>query len=195
MMKQPMGKHEIIYLDPPWGFYTSFGTAKLGYEQMSNEELCRLPWDSWMASRCMIFMWATCPGIFRDDGVAEFVAMMKKRWGWVYQGKPFIWVKTAKNGKPLRATGPRARTTKPLTEDVFAFSNVKKGPPFKVLDQSVLQTVFAPRSAHSEKPSEVRNRIVRLYGNRPRIELFARQRVTGWDGWGDQYPARIRNYF
>ena len=184
------GKYEIIYIDPPWGFYTSFGTAKLGYPQMSNQELCDLPWGAWMAKRCVIFMWSTGPGTFHDEGVQEFVAMMKARWGWVYQGKPFVWIKTNKDGTPMGASGPRARTTKPLTEDVFAFSNVKRGPPFKVLDQSVRQTVFAPRGKHSEKPDEVRKRILRIYGDRPRLEVFACGRIpVGWDGWGDQFEG------
>ena len=35
-----------------------------------------------------------------------------------------------------------------------------------------------------QKPSIVRNRIVELMGNLPRIELFARQKVEGWDALG-----------
>lgn len=31
---------------------------------------------------------------------------------------------------------------------------------------------------------EARDRIVQLCGDLPRIELFARQRVSGWDCWG-----------
>jgi N6-adenosine-specific RNA methylase IME4 len=27
-----------------------------------------------------------------------------------------------------------------------------------------------------------------LLGDLPRIELFARQQVTGWDCWGDEIP-------
>ena len=36
----------------------------------------------------------------------------------------------------------------------------------------------------SESNSETRERIVRLAGDVPRIELFARERVAGWDNWG-----------
>ena len=39
---------------------------------------------------------------------------------------------------------------------------------------------------HSRKPDEVRDRIVELMGDIPRIELFARQQVDGWDCWGDE---------
>lgn len=38
---------------------------------------------------------------------------------------------------------------------------------------------------HSAKPPEARERIVRLMGELPRIELYARERVDGWAAWGD----------
>ena len=46
--------------------------------------------------------------------------------------------------------------------------------------------MIAPVMRHSQKPEKVRERIVRLMGDVPRIELFARERVTGWDAWGDE---------
>ena len=47
-----------------------------------------------------------------------------------------------------------------------------------VLDDRILK--------HSEKPNSARERIVKLCGDIPRIELFARQRVDGWDSWGNE---------
>ena len=38
----------------------------------------------------------------------------------------------------------------------------------------------------SRKPDCVRDRIVELCGDLPRIELFARQRTEGWDVWGNE---------
>lgn len=63
------------------------------------------------------------------------------------------------------------------------------GRPFPLLSAKVSQTVFAPVTRHSTKPPEVRDRIVSLYGDRPRIELFAREAVVGWDRWGNEAPA------
>ena len=39
---------------------------------------------------------------------------------------------------------------------------------------------------HSQKPSKVRNLIVNSSGDLPRIELFARERILGWDSWGNE---------
>jgi N6-adenosine-specific RNA methylase IME4 len=49
-------------------------------------------------------------------------------------------------------------------------------------------TLCAPPGEHSAKPPEVRERIVKLMGDLPRIELFARERTEGWDVFGND-PA------
>jgi N6-adenosine-specific RNA methylase IME4 len=40
------------------------------------------------------------------------------------------------------------------------------------------------RLGHSVKPPVIRERIVQLFGNRSRVELFARQKIEGWDAIG-----------
>ena len=60
-----------------------------------------------------------------------------------------------------------------------------KGKP-KRISKSVRQLVMDKRREHSRKPDRIRNDIVELCGDLPRIELFARQRVDGWDNWGNQ---------
>ena len=47
---------------------------------------------------------------------------------------------------------------------------------------------------HSKKPDEVRNAIVELCGDIPRIELFAREKHTGWDCWGNQVLSDVEIY-
>jgi N6-adenosine-specific RNA methylase IME4 len=45
---------------------------------------------------------------------------------------------------------------------------------------------------HSRKPDEVRNLIIKICGDKTRIELFARERVDGWDWDGDELSATIQ---
>ena len=45
---------------------------------------------------------------------------------------------------------------------------------------------------HSKKPNEVRERIVELVGNLPRVELFAREKHEGWDVWGNEIESDIQ---
>ena len=51
---------------------------------------------------------------------------------------------------------------------------------------SVYQILEAEIMQHSRKPDEARKRIVELYGDLPRIEMFARNRSNGWDVWGNE---------
>ena len=56
----------------------------------------------------------------------------------------------------------------------------------KRISNKVSQVVDAHIQEHSKKPDIVRDRIVELIGDLPRIELFARQTAEGWDCWGNE---------
>jgi len=56
---------------------------------------------------------------------------------------------------------------------------------------NVRSLVESPRLAHSQKPAEVRDRIVEMLGDIPRIELFAREKSDGWDVFGDEVDGSI----
>ena len=43
---------------------------------------------------------------------------------------------------------------------------------------------------HSEKPEEMRQ-LIEETGLEPRIELFARKKVEGWDCWGNEVESDI----
>ena len=44
----------------------------------------------------------------------------------------------------------------------------------------------SPIRQHSQKPPEARDRIVQLFGDQRRLELFARESTPGWDAWGNE---------
>ena len=50
--------------------------------------------------------------------------------------------------------------------------------------RNVQQLVRSPRREHSRKPDEVRDNIVKMFPTQKKIELFAREKVDGWDFWG-----------
>jgi N6-adenosine-specific RNA methylase IME4 len=54
------------------------------------------------------------------------------------------------------------------------------------LSKSVSQICDARVMRHSEKPSEIRERIIELCGDVPRVELFAREDVAGWKCVGNE---------
>jgi N6-adenosine-specific RNA methylase IME4 len=55
--------------------------------------------------------------------------------------------------------------------------------------RAVSSAIIAPVGKHSAKPPIVRDKIVQLVGDVPRIELFARQACEGWDAWGNEELA------
>ena len=69
---------------------------------------------------------------------------------------------------------------------------LQKGGHPKRVAKNVKQIVMAHRGRHSEKPTEVRDRIVQLMGDLTRIELFARIKVDGWDAWGNEIDSDIK---
>mgnify|MGYP000773360492 FL=1 len=56
---------------------------------------------------------------------------------------------------------------------------------------SVFQIIDTPIEEHSKKPAVVREKIVELVGDLPRIELFAREKTKGWDVWGNEVESDI----
>ena len=61
----------------------------------------------------------------------------------------------------------------------------------KRANANVRQVIFEPPTKHSRKPNEIRKRIIRLCGDLPRIELFAREKTPGWDVWGNEVKNDI----
>ena len=172
-------KYSIIYADPPWeysksgGMKNSRGMAKQHYSTMKLEAIKALPVQSISAENCALFLWATFPQI------AQALAVITA-WGFTYFGAGFVWVKhNPKSGKDTFGMGYWTRANPELC--LLAF----KGK-MKPARHDIRQLVYAPAQRHSEKPSVIRNLIVELCGDLPRIELFARQTTPGWDAWGDE---------
>ena len=63
-----------------------------------------------------------------------------------------------------------------------------KGKPVRQ-SASVSQIIDTIVEEHSKKPDCVRDKIVELMGDLPRIELFARNKTKGWDSWGNEINA------
>lgn len=65
-----------------------------------------------------------------------------------------------------------------------------KGKP-KPESHKIRQLIYSQIEEHSKKPDIVRQNIIELCGDLPRIELFARQTVDGWDCWGNEVESNM----
>lgn len=171
-------KYDVIYADPPWTYNDKLdGNSKWGavqYPTMKLEDICNLPIQRLAKKDCFLFMWVTMPML--QEGLEVI-----KSWGFKYRTCGFCWVKTnPKSGTIYSGMGKYTMGNAELC--LLA----RKGSPKRV-SKSVKQIVLSPRKRHSEKPNEVRNRILELCGGGGDcIELFAREQVENWDCWGNE---------
>ena len=176
-------KYQIIYADPPWSFrvWNTKGqgsSAENHYPTMAIEDICSLPVSSISDENCVLFLWATCPTLPEAFKVIN-------DWGFKYKTVAFTWVKTNQNTWGyFMGMGYWTRSNAELC--LLA----TKGSP-KRIAKNIEQLVVSQRMEHSHKPACIRERIVSLMGDCPRIELFARQKVEGWDIWGNELPNDI----
>lgn len=145
---------------------------------MRIEDICALPVSSIAAKDCALFMWVTFPTL--PDAFKVL-----KAWGFSYRTVAFVWVKrNRKSPSWFWGLGHWTRANAELC--LLAV----KGKPKRV-SARVHQIIDSPIEEHSKKPDEARHRIVELVGDLPRIELFARQTVPGWDVWGNEVHSDI----
>lgn len=175
-------KYGVIYADPPWSYKDKALAGNRGaeckYPVMSLEDICKLPVKELTTDDCVLFLWVTMPKLNEAFDVI-------KAWGFEYKTCAFTWVKQNKKSDSLfwgMGSWTRANAEICLL--------ATKGKP-KREDAGVHSVIISHIEEHSKKPTETRERIVKLLGAResvcvPKIELFARQAVEGWDCWGNE---------
>ena len=133
----------------------------------------------------VLFIWAVSPLL--PEALRVII-----EWGFKYKTVAFCWNKTTVGDKWVS------------NMDRWTMGNIEmcllatKGTPKRVV-KNIKQLVISPRLNHSRKPPSVRNRIVDLMGDLPRIELFARkpdllfdaEGYEDWDVWGDEVESDI----
>jgi N6-adenosine-specific RNA methylase IME4 len=171
-------KFNVILVDAPWRYSprnnpkTKFGKGMTHYPGLTQRELCELPVADLAADNCALFMWAVSPKLPQLFPIME-------AWGFRYVNKAFTWVKVDKKGAPRALPGWYVASN---SEDVYLGIKGK----MEAIDKGVRQPIIERLSGiHSRKPAEVRTRIERLFGDVPRIELFATEIVDGWHPVGN----------
>jgi N6-adenosine-specific RNA methylase IME4 len=175
-----VNKYNIIYADPPWSYRDKAAAGNRGasfkYPTQSKEWIDNLPVKDLAADDCALFLWVTMPKLNECWDLIE-------KWGFEYKTVAFTWVKRNKVA-PSWFWG-MGRWTRANAELCLLAT---KGHPKRV-DAGVHSVVDSPIRAHSQKPDEVRDRIVKLCGDIPRVELFARTPTDGWDIWGNEVES------
>ena len=182
---------------------------------MSIDELCALPVETLAEKDCLLFLWATFPQLpealrlikawgFSFKTVAfVWLKLNRKSPTWFYDAteKVLILRKSAQDKVYLYVL----RYYISYVKTVFQWRRfyglgywtrgnaeicllAKRGHP-KRYSKSVHQFIISPVEEHSKKPDITREKIIELAGDLPRAELFARQKIPGWDAWGNEVDS------
>jgi N6-adenosine-specific RNA methylase IME4 len=199
-MTFPKKKYNVIYADPAWQFNNknTGGSMKSGaanqYDVMSLEDMKALPVTDIAADDCALLMWWV--GAMPQEAIDLIHA-----WGFkLVNMNALAWHKLTKNGLSFFGMGYYTRAGSEyaalavkgepginelsIVDTECALLAVKGKP--KVMSHSVRAVRKSPVGKHSEKPAAFRDDIVKLFGDVPRIELFSRHTVKGWDRWGNE---------
>lgn len=144
----------------------TYGTADKHYPTMSLEDICAMPIPDIIEDNAVLFLWTTSPLL--EDSFKVIAA-----WGFRYKAS-FVWDKvkhvmghynSVRHEFLLVATRGSC-----IPENMKLFDSV----------------VSEERTDHSCKPETFRGIINTLYPSGNRIELFAREKVEGWESYGNQ---------
>lgn len=176
------GTFSTILADPPWRFQNRTGKVapehkRLNrYPTMSLDEICDMPVASHAKENSHLYLWV--PNALLPDGLAVMEA-----WGFQYKTN-LIWYKTRKDG------GPDGRGVG------FYFRNVTEILLFGIRGRmrtlqpgrSQVNLLAQRKREHSRKPPEFYE-LIESCSPGPYLELFARERIKGWTGWGNQVDS------
>ena len=176
-----MKKYNVIYTDPAWEMGSKSKNRELvpKYDVMQSKNIIDLPVENLADENCALLMWTI------NAKIPDAIKLIEKI-GFRYVGIAFCWVKTSKKtGKPnCRMAGNY--TLQGIELCLLAI----KGS-MKTQDRTVRQVLMHPRLYHSKKPDVIREEIVRLFGDYPRLEMFARHNFNGWDVFGNEVKNSI----
>ncbi len=167
-----MKRYGAILIDPPWRFdgYTRKGIVPARgaqpYPTMALDAIAALPVRTLCADNCAVFLW-------QSDSLPHATAFLADAWGLrVVTDNVFVWI------KPSIGLGYWSR------KRAETVALMVRGRPRR-RSGGVDQVIAAPRREHSRKPDEIYRRVEALVGG-PYLEMFARQRWSGWASWGNE---------
>ena len=175
-------KYDIIYADPPWRYESGTTMKKWSieehYDTMSVGDISNLSKEvkGLAAPDCVLFLWATAPLL------PEALTVLSS-WGFKYRTH-CIW------DKKLMGMGHWFRGRHELL--LLGVRGKPKTPDDSLLEESVIELT---RGKHSEKPDYFRGIIERYFPKAKKIEMFARDKVPGWDVWGRDAPKHNTTLF
>ena len=181
-----MKKYTVIYCDPPWSFNSkkTGGSMKSGalakYPTMTMADLKAMDVAALCEPDCILIMWYV-------GSQPQEALDLCKAWGFTIKNmNGFVWRKLTVKLKPFFGMGfyTRAGSESALIATIGRASELIKDHGVRAVRESVV-------GKHSKKPDEFRDDIVKMCGDVPRLEMFARNETPGWDLFGNECDDSI----
>lgn len=181
---EDMGKYATVVVDPPWPYQPlnwhnvvrTHGTNgkyqnHLPYDSLSIVDIQQLPVPDVMAEDSWLFLWTA------QRFVHEALHCIE-HWGLEYRFM-MTWIKN--NGHQLPGS--------PSYNNEFTVV-ARRGKPVFIDTRAFATANYWPRSAHSVKPEGFYD-LLRRVTPIPRLDVFGRRRIAGFDSWGNEAPSGI----
>ena len=172
---EEMGKFATVVIDPPWPVSAGNGSAKNGYAKgidyrlMDLAALVCMPIRKVMAEDAWLFCWTVNKFLS-----ATFQLLTSWHADYVFT---MTW---AKNGGVQLPNRPQYNAE-------WVVVGRRGNPQFKAT--KAFNTLnFWRREGDSKKPEEFYD-LLRRVTPAPRLDIFGRRHISGFDSWGDQAPA------
>jgi len=170
-----MKKYQIIVVDPPWNVKKLTHKARpnqveMDYSTMDTKSIKSLNVGSLADKDCWCFLWTTQKFLFDAKDILE-------HWGFHYL-LTMVWEKTYGRSAGMPLFGFRWNAE-------FILVGYNRKPSLWIKGKPLIPAVFqAENHKHSQKPDKFYDLVAPL--GSPKIDLFARQKRSGWDAWGDE---------
>lgn len=177
-------KYKIIYADPAWVYQDKANAGKRGAEHKytctPTEEMGKLLDNLPIDKDAVCLMWVTYPQL--EEGLK-----LMELWKFEFKTVAFTWVKQNKKSEGFFMG--MGRYTRGNPELVLLGTRGKSVPR---VNAGIRNLQIHKIGNHSQKPNAIREEIVNLFGDLPRIELFSREKVDGWDCWGNEVESDVQ---
>ncbi|PSV43612.1 MT-A70 family methyltransferase [Photobacterium indicum] len=178
-----MKKYKLILASPPWKYSdkcANKGGIVKYYEPMSLTELSLLTVSAEIdPSGCALCLWTTFPQM-------EEAFKLIDAWGFEYVDTIFTWVKTypATNdpSKPFIGMGHYTRSN----AEIMFLAKPKGGRLPPIINGEISCVQYFPVMGGAKQPPQFRDLLVELFGDAPRVELFAKIPAVDWMQWGEE---------
>ena len=166
-------KYQTIIIDPPWTVKNNLTNTKfyrtgkpMPYKSMTDEEIKNFPINNFAGERCDLFLWTITSKL-------PLCFNILKEWGFKYMDL-IAWDKLI--GVPVNGVYRQVEWV------IYAYRG-KMG--INKSGKFIRTIVTEKRKEHSRKPDSFYY-MIKNNTQEPRIDIFARREIDGFDSWGDE---------